>query len=98
MRTVWTEPASRDLEEIADYIAKDNPAAAGRVIRAIETPVRRLSQFPNSGRPGHRAGTREVVIPRSPHIVPYRIRGAKVEILAVFHGARDWTKTFDPDS
>jgi toxin ParE1/3/4 len=98
MRIVWTEPASRDLEEIGDYIAKDNPAAARRVIRAVEAAVRRLARFPHSGRIGHRAGTRELVVPRTPYIVPYRIHSGKVEILAVFHGARDWTNTFEADS
>jgi toxin ParE1/3/4 len=98
MRIVWTEPASRDLEDIGDYIAKDNPAAARRVVRAIEAAVRRLARFPHSGRSGHRAGTRELVVPRTPYIVPYRVGPRAVEILAVFHGARDWPNTFNPDS
>jgi toxin ParE1/3/4 len=85
MRIVWTEPASRDIEDIGDYIAKDNPAAARRVVRAIEAAVRRLARFPHSGRPGYRAGTRELVVPRTPYIVPYRVGPRAVEILAVFH-------------
>ncbi|HEX8165590.1 MAG TPA: type II toxin-antitoxin system RelE/ParE family toxin [Beijerinckiaceae bacterium] len=98
MRIVWTEPASRDLEGIGDYIAKDNPAAARRIVRAVEVAVRRLARFPHSGRPGHRAGTRDLVVPRTPYIVPYRVHSRKLEILAVFHGARDWTNTFETDS
>jgi plasmid stabilization system protein ParE len=27
--------------------------------------------------------------------VPYRVRDAEVEILAVFHGARQWPEKFD---
>src|SRR5215208_306467 len=86
------------LEDIGDYIAKDNPAAARRVVRAIEAAVRRLARFPHSGRPGHRAGTRELVVPRTPYIVPYRVGPRAVEILAVFHSARDWPNTFNPES
>src|SRR3954465_16052417 len=72
MRMVWAGPPSRDLEDIGDYIAKDNPAAARRVVRAIEAAARRLARFPHSGRPGHRAGPRELVVARTPYIVPYR--------------------------
>jgi toxin ParE1/3/4 len=38
------------------------------------------------------------VVPRTPYIVPYRVGPRAVEILAVFHGARDWPNTFNPDS
>jgi toxin ParE1/3/4 len=98
MRIVWSEPASRDLEEIGEYIAKDNPAAARRVVRAVEAAVRRLARFPHSGRPGHRENIRELVIARTPYIVPYRVHRDRIEILAVFHGARDWPDTFNADS
>lgn len=97
MRIVWSEPASRDLEEIGDYIARDNPAAARRVVRAIETGVVRLARFPHSGRPGHRENTRELVVTQTPYIVPYRVHRDRIEILAVFHGARNWPNSFYPD-
>ncbi|HLH88791.1 MAG TPA: type II toxin-antitoxin system RelE/ParE family toxin [Xanthobacteraceae bacterium] len=34
--------------------------------------------------------TRELVIVGSPYFVPYRVRGERVEILRVIHGARRW--------
>lgn len=98
MRIVWTAPASRDLETIGDYIAKDNPAAAHRVVQAIEAAVHRLERFPLSGRSGHRSDTRELVVPRTPYIVPYRIHHQAVEILAVFHGAQAWLDDSQQDS
>jgi toxin ParE1/3/4 len=75
MRIVWSEPASRDLEDIGDYIA-----------------------FPHSGRRGHRENVRELVVPRTSYIVPYRVHQDRIEILAVFHGARDWQASFYSDS
>jgi toxin ParE1/3/4 len=42
------------------------------------------------GRPGRWPGTRELIIPGTPYIVPYRVKGPVVEILRVFHGARRW--------
>jgi plasmid stabilization system protein ParE len=37
--------------------------------------VERLSRFPALGRPGRIAGTRELVVPGTRYLVPYRVRG-----------------------
>jgi len=34
------------------------------------------------------------VIPRTPFIVPYRLVGNTIQVLRIFHGARQWTETF----
>lgn len=49
-QVIWTEPALDQLDEIAEYIALDNPAAAGRLVRNIFTRISCLEQFPDSGR------------------------------------------------
>ena len=94
MRLIWTEPAVRDLRAARTYIALDNPAAAaeqiGQVLAAVETLVR----FPLSGRQGRRAGTRELVVGRTPFIVPYRVGGEVIELLRVLHGRRSWPDDF----
>jgi toxin ParE1/3/4 len=59
------------------------------IFAAVET----LPRFPQSGRPGRRAGTRELVVSRTPFIVPYRIRGDVIELLRILHGRQRW-----PDS
>jgi addiction module RelE/StbE family toxin len=76
------------LKQIHAHIAKDNPAAAKRVVERIQEVTSRLSFMPLSGRPGVVKGTRLVVIPGLPYIVVYRIRARNVEILAVLHTAR----------
>ncbi|MES2995557.1 MAG: type II toxin-antitoxin system RelE/ParE family toxin [Verrucomicrobiota bacterium] len=45
-RLIWTEPALQDLEQIADYIALDDPATAKRLVRKIFERVEHLRQFP----------------------------------------------------
>lgn len=35
-------------------------------------------------------GTRELVIPGTQYILPYRVKQNQIQILAVFHGARQW--------
>ncbi len=36
MQVKWTEPAAKALENIQDYIAKDNPRAAFEVAQEIQ--------------------------------------------------------------
>jgi toxin ParE1/3/4 len=49
-RLIWTEPALRDLETIAEYIALDKPGAAQRFVQKVFRAAERLAQFPKSGR------------------------------------------------
>lgn len=88
MRIVWLKKALLNLDEIAEYIALDNPVAATQVIAAIESQVNLLSSQPAIGRSGRVLGTRELVIKNMPYLVPYRIKNNTVEILRVFHTSR----------
>ncbi len=90
MRLAWAEPALRDLAAARLYIARDNPAAATRQVERILTAAAGLVRFPESGRPGRRAGTRELVVGRTPYLLPYRISGDVIEILRVLHGRQRW--------
>jgi toxin ParE1/3/4 len=90
MRLVWTEPALRDLAAARAYIARDSGAAADRQVDRIIAAVASLLQFPEIGRSGRRAGTRESVVGRTPYIVPYRLRGDVIEVLRVLHSRQRW--------
>jgi len=90
LRTRWTRPALGDLEAIGDFVARDNPAAAGRLVTRIVEAIETLCDHPHLGRPGRVAGTRELAIAETPYVVPYRVVDDGVEILAVIHGARRW--------
>ncbi len=57
--------------------------------------IERLRLLPAIGRPGRVPGTRELVVPRTPFIVPYRLIGNHIDILAVMHAARAWPAQFD---
>jgi len=94
MNTVWSPEAIEDLASLRAYIAEDNPAAARRTVRHIIESIEQLiPNNPRIGRAGRVPGTRELVIPRSPYIVPYRLQPTTIPILRVHHGARRW-----PDS
>ena len=74
------------------YIARDNPNAANRIAGALLEAVERLAELPNLGRPGRVAGTRELVVPGTPYVIPYRLRGDRLEVIAVFHARQKWPK------
>ena len=86
---VWTRRALRNLDDIADYIARDDAEAAQRIVRRIVERVAGLAFFPRIGREGRIAGTRELVIAGTPYIVLYRIT-ERVEVLRIRHGAQRW--------
>jgi toxin ParE1/3/4 len=90
MQLRYTQAALEHLGEIGDYIAQDNREAAKRVMQAIRHAVKLLQDNPDMGRRGHLEGTRELVIPRLPYYVAYRVTESTVEIFAVIHTARMW--------
>lgn len=90
MKIVWSRRAMRHLTYVRDYIAKDSPKAAQEVATRILEAVERLADYPNLGRPGRKPGTRELVVPHTPYVIPYRVRGERVEVIAVFHGSQRW--------
>ena len=90
MRVKWLRTALANLNAEAEYISQDSPAAAARTVAAIVDAVELLKQHPALGRPGRVPGTRELLVPDTPYIAPYRVRGDAVELLRVFHGARKW--------
>lgn len=91
MRLRWTRLAERDLDEIAQYIGQDSPAAAARVVlELIDQAEKLLPRSPAFGRPGRVLGTRELVIGHLPYIVAYRVRDKDLEVLRVLHTSRAW--------
>ncbi len=91
MTVVWSRRAIRNIRAARAYIARENSVAATVVTERIIQQVATLLNFsPGIGRPGRIAGTRELVIARTPYVVVYRIGMEQVEILAVIHHARDW--------
>ena len=91
MNIVWSPEAIEDLASLRAHITEDNPPAARRVVLQIIKSVEQLlSDNPQIGRSGRVPGTRELVIPRTPYIVPYRFQRTTIQVLRIYHGARRW--------
>ena len=95
MNIVWSPEAIEDLISLRAYIAEESPAGARRIVLRVLNDVENLlPDNPHIGRPGRVPGTRELVIPQTPYIVPYRVQGEVIQILRVYHGARRWPDSF----
>ena len=88
-RLIWTEPALLDLDEVAEYIALDDPAATPRFVQKVFGRVKRLEAHPNSGkRPPELTRThyREVIV--APCRIFYRVEKDAVYILYIIRSER----------
>ena len=90
MKVVWSRRAIRHLVHLREYIEMDSEQNAALVAKRILEAVNRLQAHPEMGRPGRTLGTRELVVPNTPYIIPYRIRRERLELIAVFHGRQKW--------
>jgi toxin ParE1/3/4 len=92
MKVRLTHRASEHLFAAYDYLQAVNVSAAGSQIKHIFDGIDLLERYPLAGRNGRIAGTRELVVRRTPFIVVYKVTQDEVTVLAVLHGARRWPK------
>jgi toxin ParE1/3/4 len=93
-RCSFTEPALRDLEEIHDHIAADNPSVAARWIDRIEEGCRKLAEMPGMGREREELAAGLRSFPVGVYIVFYREVEDGIQVIRVLHGARDLDTLF----
>ncbi len=89
----WAQSASKDLENIIDYISQDSVDTAISIFEKIKSKCNTLDQFPDRGRivPELKVygilSYRELII--SPWRVIYRTSEQKVYVLAVIDSRRN---------
>jgi len=101
-RILLRPEAERDLDEQADYIARDHSIeAALRFYSAVEETLALLVAQPRLGtarrfRNPLLAGVRMCVVKgREKHLIFYRPTKGGIEVLRVLHGARDIERLFE---
>ena len=87
----FSRRAEADLEEIAAYIARDNPARAVSFIVQLRQHCRNLLTFPQAAplRPAFGAGIRLSIFGN--YVVLYVAHEDLLEIRRIVHGARNLT-------
>ena len=91
MRVVFTETAEAELEEIGDYIAKDNPRRAVTFVQELRTTALRLGGMPRAFPliPRYEQhGIRRR--PSGNYLIFYCLEDDRLTVLHVLHGARDY--------
>ncbi len=90
----------QDLPDIYAFIADRDPAAAERVLDAMERTFQELARHPDSGAPyptrnRKLQGLRMFPVSDFPnYLVFYRVETASIRILYVTHGARHLLRLF----
>ncbi len=90
MQLKFTPSARRQFLDGISYIKKDNPTAARSFRKKSENVLKRLIEFPESGkviREYPDLPFREIVVP--PYRFFYRIKDDNIWIVAVWHSSQD---------
>jgi toxin ParE1/3/4 len=98
MKLRYTARAHRHIGAIYDYIERRNSDAATNVVARIRETAELLRDFPLMGHEGLISGTRELVVQGLPYVIVHRVLFGEqdvVEILAVFHGAQNRTRSVE---
>ncbi len=86
----WSREAEKWLKEIYEYIEKDNPTAAGKVVSGIYDKAQSLIDFPELGYKYRDEPEGDIRILLYGHYrIAYIISADYTDILGVFHGALD---------
>ncbi len=94
MDVKFTLQAVEDVENIYEFISKDDKCVAKSVLSYIEKMVDYIKEFPEFGKKGDVRKTREVVVPKLPFLIVYEIVDEVIYILTIFHTAQDPRKKF----
>ncbi|MDI7776287.1 type II toxin-antitoxin system RelE/ParE family toxin [Asticcacaulis sp. EMRT-3] len=89
MKLVWAPKALADRLNILEFIAADNPRAALGMDDLFRRAAEGLLDFPQQGRPGSIAGTREL-IPHEHYRLIYEIQSEEIRELALISTWRQW--------
>lgn len=96
----WTEKASKNLQAIYEYIAKDSKTYALRFIRSLIKATQKLETMPRCGRAvpeleGY--GFKELIHQNFRIVYRTAKNGDDIEILAVVHSAREIGKALEEE-
>jgi toxin ParE1/3/4 len=89
MQYRFSRQAERDIEDIGDFIARDNPRRAITFIAELRDRCRQIVEFPRAAslRPALGRGVRCVVFGR--YLIFYVVHASVLEIRRVLHSARN---------
>lgn len=98
MKVVLSEQAERDLEEIGDFIAVDDPGRARSFVREIRASCAGLASMPRRFPVvGQRNGLAVRRRTHGAYLIFYREASSRVEVIRILHGTRDHIRLLFPE-
>lgn len=95
MQCVLSPFAELDLEEIGDYIARDNPQRAVSFIREIREQCVKIAAMPLAAPLRHELGEGFRMASFGRYLIFYTVDAESVRVERVLHGARNIPALFD---
>jgi len=93
MHVIWSRPAATDLFEIADYYDRIDPDLVIEMVDRVKTAPTPLIGNPRIGPAlDEEPGVRKWLVPGTPFLLLYAVRGEAIEIRRVRHAASDWRR------
>jgi toxin ParE1/3/4 len=89
MQLVFSRNAEADIENVGDYIAKDNPSAAIAFVQRLLDRCSQIAQFPGIGRRRSDLKSAYRSVTEGQYVILYIASSDKVEIVRVLHGKQD---------
>jgi plasmid stabilization system protein ParE len=89
MRLRLSPLVAGDLEEIADYIARDSPRQAARLLRTLHARMKEIAKQPQLYQLRPEIGVDARLATVSQYVILFRIRRDMVRVERVVHGSRD---------
>jgi plasmid stabilization system protein ParE len=86
----FSDLAEADLREAFDWYEHIRPGLAADLVLCVEEVLDRILERPEAF-PAVISDARRALVRRFPYGVIYRVRGQRVEVMAVFHVRRDPT-------
>jgi toxin ParE1/3/4 len=95
MQCVFSPLAEHDLEEIGDYIARDNPSRAVSFIREIREQCAKITAMPLAAPVRHELGEGIRMVPFGHYLIFCTVDAESIRIERILYGARNIPALFD---
>lgn len=90
MEIIYTNEAIDDIDNIHDYISKDNFRAADKLLNRIYNVIDLISKNPYIGVVGRVENTREFFTPYSNYFIVYTVDNNILTIVNIINMAKDY--------
>jgi len=89
MKLKFTAQALKDLHQLKEFIAKNNPIAASKYIARLLKAIGQLLTQPQLGKELEEEPLARQLV-AGDYVVRYAIRGETIYVLKIWHGKEDW--------